>query len=78
MKKPIQQPRQTILVFKTNIQYKREVKQLAPLFNTPEIIKWNIDLDDCDKVLRVITHKLTSIEIALAAKEKGFECKELE
>ena len=69
---------QVILVFKTNVKRKSEITLLEPILNIPEILKWNIDLEDCDKVLRIVTHKLTSKDIVKAAKAKGFECAELE
>jgi len=52
-----------ILVFRTNITEPIEVKKLEQVMNIPEVIKWNIDLDDCDKVLRVVTHRLTSLHV---------------
>ncbi|WP_064198531.1 MULTISPECIES: hypothetical protein [Emticicia] len=49
-----------IWVFKTTIKNKRQVKQIAPILN--ELIvspsKWNFDLEDCDKILRVENYKI--------------------
>jgi len=70
--------KQTILIFKTNITRKVEVKKISSLFNKSEILNWNIDLDDCDKVLRVVTDKLSPQIIISEMKKQGFDCAELE
>ncbi len=77
MNLPIAENNQTVLVFKTNIRKRSEVEKLSSVFNKPEIIKWNIDLDDCDKVLRVVTTRLSYADIIMETSEKGFECVEL-
>src|ERR1700744_2811187 len=42
-----------ILIFKTNIRYKKDVKAITPVINTiPSVLGWNIDRGDGDKVLR--------------------------
>ena len=70
--------KQTILIFKTNITKKVEVKKISSLFNKSEILNWNIDLDDCDKVLRVVTDKLSPNNIISEMNKQGFDCTELE
>ena len=77
MTSTITETKQTILVFKTNINKQNENK-LAQFLNKPEVLKWNIDFEDCDKVLRIVTKSLTCEEIILAAKQKGITCAELE
>jgi hypothetical protein len=43
-----------VLVFKTNINNPRQVKSIATtLNNCSDILKWNVDLADIDKVLRI-------------------------
>ncbi len=44
-----------ILVFKTTIKNKTQVRKVAPLLNgvLSPCAKWNFDLSDCDKVLRI-------------------------
>ncbi len=69
---------QSVLVFKTNINNNDEVKKLSSVLNKPEILKWNIDFDDCDKVLRIVSDKLSYADIILSIKAKGVECSELE
>ncbi|MCW3085662.1 MAG: hypothetical protein JWP12_3028 [Bacteroidetes bacterium] len=74
---PFQTPQQ-VLVFKTNIKTKTEVQKLRQVLNKKAIIKWNIDFEDIDKVLRVITQTLTPAEIIDVITKKGVECVELE
>lgn len=43
-----------VYVFKTSVTTKVAVKKLAPLLNQlPFMRKWNIDFQDCDKILRI-------------------------
>jgi hypothetical protein len=43
-----------LLLFQTNIETKSKVALLTPLFNKhTEILKWSIDLEDIDHVLRI-------------------------
>ena len=44
-----------VLVFKTTVKNKTQVKKVAPLLNglLSPCAKWNFDLSDCDKVLRI-------------------------
>jgi hypothetical protein len=44
-----------VWVFKTTVKNKTQAKRVAPLLNglLPPSAKWNFDLSDCDKVLRI-------------------------
>ncbi len=67
-----------VLVFKTSVLKSKHIKRLKPLLNRvvePEG-KWNFDLEDCDKILRVETRKCSSIVTSLLQKQ-GFVCEEL-
>jgi len=67
-----------ILVFKTNVRYKKNVEQVRYLFdNCRGIRKWNIDLQDTDKVLRVEAEKISAAEIQDIMRYAGFDCEEL-
>lgn len=69
----------TVLVFKTSVTKKEEIKKLRPLLN--ELIDqngyWNFDLEDCDNILRVETHMLQAKTISLALHGHQFDCEEL-
>ncbi|MFN3136836.1 MAG: hypothetical protein ACE37L_04075 [Allomuricauda sp.] len=69
----------TILVFKTSVHQKDEVKKLRPWLN--KLVNtngcWNFDLEDCDKILRVETQSLHAPTITSLLKNQGFYCEEL-
>jgi hypothetical protein len=47
-----------IYVLKTSVKYKKQVKIIAKEFDKiTEIKKWNFDLEDCDKILRIETNE---------------------
>ena len=67
-----------ILVFKTNIRYKKQLtiiqQHIAP---HPGILKWNVDTKDIDKVLRVEAIDLHPSKIETLVKKAGYFCEEL-
>ena len=68
-----------ILVFKTNVEDVKQIKKLSPhLRNIHGVIKWNIDLHDCDKVLRIESEGLSPHSIETLLISDGYFCKELE
>lgn len=68
-----------IHVFKTNIINSNHVKQVGSSINTIDgIAKWNVDLHDIDKILRVETNDLTPEAIATVVQMAGYYCVELD
>ena len=69
---------QQILVFKTNIRSHDEKERLASAFAAMEgIIKWTVDCEDVDCVLRVVTNECCAEELMDAVHKTGFDCVEL-
>ena len=67
-----------VLVFKTNIRYKKNVTAIQPyIAKHPDIKKWNVDLKDVDKILRVETIDLHPAKIEELVKSAGYYCEEL-
>jgi tRNA G26 N,N-dimethylase Trm1 len=67
-----------ILVFKTNIKYKKDVKNITPLMSAEtRIKKWNIDREDISKVLRIESDKMHPSEITHIINKAGYSCEEL-
>ncbi|MBC8769266.1 hypothetical protein H4O18_14815 [Arenibacter sp. BSSL-BM3] len=69
----------TILVFKTSVSKKRQIKTLKPVLNNL-ITKndyWNFDLEDCDNILRVETQAVQVDSVIRILKKHGFYCEEL-
>jgi hypothetical protein len=68
----------TVLVFKTNISHKKDLKLIEPLFrNVKEISAWSVDLEDHDKVLRLESSTIDIETIVKMINEAGFFCEEL-
>lgn len=68
-----------VLVFKTSVQKKKQVRYLKPILNQLIAIgeQWNFDLEDCDKILRIETQDTKPQEVASALIKRGFYCREL-
>lgn len=63
-----------ILLFKTNVdKHDLPVLQTA-MSSIAGVKKWTIDLDDCDKVLRITSRHVSEIYIEVLLKSEGFEC----
>lgn len=67
-----------ILVFKTNPANTRHIKKIEPSLNLHPLIKeWNVDLHDCDKVLRVVASDIAPNEVESILVNAGYYCEEL-
>lgn len=67
-----------VLIFKTNIRYKKNVTAIQPHIAThPGVIRWNVDLKDADKILRIETVALHPAKIEGLVKSAGYYCEEL-
>ena len=68
-----------ISIFKTNIMSSLDLDVIRPHFNAlHEDLKWNVDLLDCDKILRVDAQVDKNEEIISIVKRLGFTCVNLE
>jgi len=68
-----------IYVFKTTVKSKYQVKKLKPDIN--KILpneKWNFDLEDCDKILRIDSDENIVLKIKDLLSIQKFQCEELE
>ncbi len=66
-----------IHVFKTSVKSKKDVKVITEGLNRLLVNSWNIDLEDCDKVLRIEGNTDTSVAAIRLLQEHGFICDEL-
>ena len=67
-----------ILVFKTNLDAQRIMEIKPSLDIHPQIYQWNVDLKDCDNVLRIKTESALAKEIEGILVNSGYYCEELE
>lgn len=68
-----------VRVFKTSVSSVSEVEQLSAMLNTfihPEG-RWNFDLEDCDKILRIESPDLHVTGLIDGLKNEGYHCEEL-
>ena len=67
------------LILKTDISTAADFDKVKSLFNQrPEVYECTIDLDDVDKIVRILTNGLTIDEAESKIQNLGFFCKELE
>ena len=68
-----------IYVFKTSVKTTLQVKRLKPHINRilPDE-KWNFDLEDCDKILRIDSEENIVLPIIDLLKDHNVHCEELE
>jgi hypothetical protein len=68
-----------ILVFKTNVTSKKKANKVGSLLAAVKTIKqWNFDLEDCDKVLRVVAIGLNPGFVESLLDNAGFNCQVLD
>lgn len=68
-----------IYIFKTSVKTKSEVKKLKPHINNilPNE-RWNFDLEDCDRILRIDSEETIVLKIKDLLDIHNFNCEELE
>ena len=67
-----------VLVFKTNVRNKKHVTEVANrLAQFSDINRWNFDLQDKDKILRVEADDLSAKIIENTLQQAGYICEEL-
>jgi len=68
-----------VLIFKTSVNAQEHVQKVAALFRSIKLIKqWNFDLDDCDKILRIVSFNLRPETIENLLRTEGIYCEHLE
>lgn len=67
-----------VLVFKTSVSSATTVVSIAPVLNAMAGDgNWNFALDDCDRILRIVSEKVDPSLAIFILNELGFECCEL-
>jgi hypothetical protein len=68
-----------ILVFKTNLTNFKRIGDVEPLLDVhPHIVQWNVDLNDCDNVLRIVSNHIAAAEVENMLLGAGYYCEELQ
>lgn len=67
-----------VLIFKTNASRQSEVSSLQRMLSRfDHIIEVSVDLEDCDKVLRIVGNNPSPIQIQLLVSSLGLTCSEM-
>lgn len=69
---------QNVLVFKTNIQSDEDLHAVKQIMYTFGILDWNVDREDIDCVLRVVSDQLSETQMIAHITAAGFICEELD
>ena len=68
-----------ILVFKTNLTNVKRISDIeSDLDIHPHIIEWNVDLHDCDNILRIASNDISAEMIEKLLLNAGYYCEELQ
>jgi hypothetical protein len=68
-----------ILVFKTNLTNAKRIGDVESLLDVhPHIVQWNVDLNDCDNVLRIVSRHIEAREVENILLNAGYYCEELQ
>ena len=62
-----------ILIFRTSIRNARDIKHIL----CPQIYKWNVDMEDWEKVLRIECQDITPTEISKALRAINIYAQEM-
>ncbi len=69
-----------LFIFKTNLNSDYKIFRLRKALSDRTLIKkWSVDLEDVDKVLKVIVNKgIEQLEVIAMLENQGIHCEELE
>ena len=68
-----------VLIFKTNIHTEEDKSRIKEFLNAHSSVEEaSVDIEDVDRVLRVVSYYLKPAEVISLVKENGINCEELE
>ncbi|MFT3910016.1 MAG: copper chaperone [Ferruginibacter sp.] len=68
-----------ILVFKTNLTDTKRISDVEVSLDIhPNIIGWNVDLNDSDNILRIVSNNIAAAEVESMLLSAGYYCEELQ
>ena len=67
-----------ILIFKTNLNHPVHISKVQPFIQNIEgVQRWNVDIQDCDHVLRIEASEVSPRSIEIVLQNAGYYCEEL-
>ena len=68
-----------ILIFKTDLNNPQRISKVEQLMQEINgISRWNVDMHDCDNVLRIEATKVSPRAVENVLKKAGYYCEELQ
>lgn len=68
-----------IIIFKTDVATQTQARNLHPLLTAlPPVQQHNFDLEDCDRILRVVSTDPESHGVCQVLQKEGFNCETME
>lgn len=68
-----------VFIYKTDIDTPQDVAQLEPILNKcSNIVRWSVDTEDVDKVLRIESTADNADETVRSVTTAGYRCEELD
>lgn len=68
-----------ILVFRTNINTETDKLRVREFLSGQLLVEdWSVDMDDIDRVLRVVSHDLHPEDVVGLLNTIGYQCQELQ
>lgn len=69
-----------VLVFRTSLENLKQVQMISSILkNHPLILRWSVDLEDWERVLRIeVTDGDSENEIAESIRALGIDCEDLD
>lgn len=67
-----------VLIFKTSVTNAVQAGRVKPLLSAlADVKQYNFDLEDCDKILRIVSSRIEPQTISYLLNVAGFTCEEL-
>ncbi len=69
-----------VLVFSTSLEKEEDIQIIKPALDqlTGTDGRWDFDLEDCDRILRVETPSLPVSDVITTLQNRGYTCNELD
>ncbi len=68
-----------IFIFKTDISAQEQLTYIGKLFQSNQFVQeWSVDLEDCDRILRIVVTDLSPGIVEELLATAGIRCEQLE
>jgi len=68
-----------ILIFRTNVNAREHIEKVEAILRSITQIKhWNFDLEDCDRILRIVASNLQPTRVEALLRKEDIVCEHME